>query len=49
MLELPRKARAHLDPAQRRVNPARGLKTRGWLEVRAAPSAMVAAARELRS
>jgi 5-methyltetrahydropteroyltriglutamate--homocysteine methyltransferase len=49
MFDLLRKARGQLDAAQLWVNPDCGLKTRGWLEVRAALAAMVAAARELRA
>jgi 5-methyltetrahydropteroyltriglutamate--homocysteine methyltransferase len=49
MLDLLRKARAVLAPEQIWVNPDCGLKTRGWPETRAALTAMVAAAKEMRA
>jgi 5-methyltetrahydropteroyltriglutamate--homocysteine methyltransferase len=49
MLALLRKALAVLKPEQLWVNPDCGLKTRSWQEVRPALSAMVAAAKKLRS
>ena len=49
MLELLRKARAVLAPEQIWVNPDCGLKTRGWPETRAALTAMVAAAKQMRA
>jgi 5-methyltetrahydropteroyltriglutamate--homocysteine methyltransferase len=48
MLDLLKKARAVLAPEQIWVNPDCGLKTRGWPETRAALTAMVAAAKEMR-
>jgi 5-methyltetrahydropteroyltriglutamate--homocysteine methyltransferase len=49
MVDLMRLARTHLDADQLWVNPDCGLKTRGWVEVRPAIEAMVAAARQLRA
>ncbi|SDR12800.1 5-methyltetrahydropteroyltriglutamate--homocysteine S-methyltransferase [Pseudoxanthomonas sp. CF125] len=49
MLDLLKKARAVLAPEQIWVNPDCGLKTRGWPETRAALTAMVAAAKEMRA
>jgi len=49
MLDLLKKARAVLASEQIWVNPDCGLKTRGWPETRAALTAMVAAAREMRA
>ncbi len=49
MLELLRKARAVLAPEQIWVNPDCGLKTRGWPEVRSALTAMVSAAKAMRT
>jgi len=48
MLDLLNRAAGQLAPDQLWVNPDCGLKTRGWPEVTAALSAMVAAAAELR-
>ena len=49
MLDLLKKARSVLAPEQIWVNPDCGLKTRGWPETRAALTAMVAAAKEMRA
>ena len=49
MLDLLKKTRAVLAPEQIWVNPDCGLKTRGWSEARAALTAMVAAAKEMRA
>jgi 5-methyltetrahydropteroyltriglutamate--homocysteine methyltransferase len=49
MVELLEKATAVLAPQQLWVNPDCGLKTRGWTETRAALTALVEAAREMRS
>ncbi|WP_243042663.1 5-methyltetrahydropteroyltriglutamate--homocysteine S-methyltransferase [Dyella sedimenti] len=49
MVDLLQKAVAVLKPEQLWVNPDCGLKTRGWPEVRAALTAMVEAARRMRT
>jgi 5-methyltetrahydropteroyltriglutamate--homocysteine methyltransferase len=49
MLDLLRRAARLVDPARLWVNPDCGLKTRAWLEVKAALVAMVSAARQMRA
>jgi 5-methyltetrahydropteroyltriglutamate--homocysteine methyltransferase len=49
MIALLRRAAVHVDETRLWVNPDCGLKTRGWAEVEASLTAMVAAARALRA